>query len=63
MTFDTERYGKLSGVDSYYKTDGISAEYIKATDLLTINEENELTRKIGILEVKADKIEDVQQTI
>ncbi|MGC2429284.1 MAG: hypothetical protein WA421_19795 [Nitrososphaeraceae archaeon] len=39
------------------------AEYLKAVDLLTINKENRLRRKVEILEVKADKIEELQQTI
>ncbi|MGC2428575.1 MAG: hypothetical protein WA421_16190 [Nitrososphaeraceae archaeon] len=31
--------------------------------MLTINEENRLRRKVEILEVKADKIVELQQTI
>lgn len=51
--------------DSYYRPDAneILQEYLKAVDLLTINEENRLRRKIEILEVKADKIQELQQTI
>lgn len=51
--------------DSYYRpdTNEILAEYLKAVDLLTINEENRLRRKVEILEVKADKIAELQQTI
>jgi integrase len=37
--------------------------YIGAIDDLTINEENRLKRKVEILEVKADKILELQQTI
>lgn len=44
--------------DTYYRPDAneILQEYIKAVDLLTINEENRLRRRVKILEVKADKI-------
>ena len=46
--------------NSYYRPDAneILTEYIKAVDLLTINEENRLRRKVEILEVKAEKIEE-----
>ena len=46
--------------NSYYKPDvnEILTEYLKAIDLLTINEENRLRRKVEILEVKADKIQE-----
>jgi hypothetical protein len=50
--------------DSYYRPDTTNlTEYLKAVDLLTINEENRLRRKVEILEVKADKIPELQQTI
>jgi len=51
--------------DSYYRPDSneILTEYLKAVDMLTINEENRLRRKVDILEVKADKIAELQQTI
>ena len=51
--------------NSYYRPDAneILTEYLKAVDLLTINEENRLRRKVEILEVKADKIAELQQTI
>ena len=51
--------------DSYYRPDvnEILTEYLKAVDLLTINDENRLRRKIQVLEVKADKIEELQRTI
>ena len=51
--------------NSYYRPDvnEILMEYLKAVDLLTINEENRLRRKVEILEVKADKIAELQQTI
>jgi hypothetical protein len=51
--------------DTYYRPDAneIMAEYLKAVDLLTINEENRLRRKVKILEVKADKIVELQQTV
>ena len=51
--------------DSYYRPDAneILTEYLKAVDLLTINEENRLRRKVEILEVKADKIAELQRTI
>ena len=49
--------------DSYYRPDAneILTEYLKAVDLLTINEENRLRRKVEILEVKADKIEECSE--
>ena len=51
--------------NSYYRPDAneILIEYLKAVGLLTINEENRLRRKVEILEVKADKIAELQQTI
>jgi integrase len=51
--------------NSYYRpdTNEILTEYLKAVDLLTINDENRLRRKIQVLEVKADKIEELQRTI
>jgi hypothetical protein len=51
--------------DSYYRPDAneILQEYVKAVDLLTINEENRLRRKVEILEVKADEIAKLQLTI
>ena len=51
--------------NSYYRPDAneILTEYLKAVDLLTINEENRLRRKVETLEVKADKIVELQQTI
>jgi hypothetical protein len=35
----------------------------RLSDFITINEENRLRRKVEILEVKADKIAELQQTI
>jgi hypothetical protein len=55
----------ISPSDSYYRPDAneILTEYLKAIDLLTINEENRLRRKVEILEVRADKIAELQQII
>ena len=49
--------------NSYYRPDAneILTEYLKAVDLLTVNEQNRLHRKVEILEVKADKIAELQQ--
>ena len=49
--------------NSYYRPDAneILTEYLKAVDLLTVNEENRLHRMVEILEVKADKIAELQQ--
>ena len=49
--------------NSYYRPDAneILTEYLKAVDLLTVNEENRLRRMVEILEVKADKIAELQQ--
>lgn len=43
--------------DSYYRPDSseILEEYLKAVDLLTINDENRLKRKVEILEVKKEQ--------
>jgi hypothetical protein len=44
---------------AYYRPDEseILQEYLKAIDLLTINEENRLRRKVEILEVEKSQIE------
>ncbi len=49
--------------NSYYRPDAneILTEYLKAVDLLTVNEENRLHRMVEILDVKADKIAELQQ--
>ena len=49
--------------NSYYRPDAneILTEYLKAVDLLTVNEQNRLHRMVEILEVKADKIAELQQ--
>jgi hypothetical protein len=50
--------------DSYYRPDTNEIlEYPKTVNLLTINEENRLRRNVEILEVKADKIEELLKTI
>jgi site-specific recombinase XerD len=51
--------------DAYYRPDvgEILDEYIKAVDLLTINEENRLKRKVEILEVKKEKIDQLEETL
>ena len=51
--------------NSYYRPDAneILTEYLKAVDLLTVNEQNRLHRKVEILEVKADKIAEFSKII
>jgi integrase len=51
--------------NSYYRPDAneILQEYLKAVDLLTINEENRLRLKVETLEIRKDKIDELQQTI
>jgi integrase len=51
--------------DSYYRPNAgeILNEYLKAVDLLTINEENRLKRKVEILEVKKEKIDQLASTL
>jgi hypothetical protein len=43
--------------------DEILEEYLKAVDLLTINEENRLRRKVHELTIREDKLEILQQQI
>lgn len=51
--------------NSYYRpsSDEILEEYLKAVDLLTINEENRLKRKVKTLTLKVDRLEELQQQI
>ena len=51
--------------DAYYRPDvgEILDEYLKAVDLLTINDENGLKRKVEILEVKKERIDQLEQTL
>jgi hypothetical protein len=51
--------------DSYYRPlpEELLNEYLKAADLLTINEEHRLKRKVEILEVRKDKIEELAKTV
>jgi hypothetical protein len=51
--------------DAYYRLDvgEILDEYLKAVDLLTINDENRLKRKVEILEVKKERIDQLEQTL
>jgi hypothetical protein len=51
--------------DAYYRPDvgEILDEYLKAVDLLTINEENRLKRRVEILEVKKEKIDQLASTL
>jgi integrase len=51
--------------DSYYRPqpEELLNEYLKASDLLTINEENRLKRKVQMLEVKKEKIDQLAATI
>jgi len=51
--------------DAYYRPDvgEILDEYLKAVDLLTINDENRLKRKVEILEVKKERIDQLEQTL
>jgi hypothetical protein len=51
--------------DNYYRPDSseILDEYMKAVDLLTINDEHRLKRKVETLQVRADKIDELAQTL
>jgi integrase len=51
--------------DSYYRPDSseILEEYLKACDLLTVNDENRLKRRVEILEVKKEKIDQLASTL
>jgi integrase len=51
--------------DSYYRPlpEELLNEYLKAVDLLTINEENRLKRKVEILEVKKERIDELEQVL
>ena len=51
--------------DSYYRPDAneILTEYLKAVDLLTINEENRLKRKVEKLSSEADQIKIMREQI
>ena len=51
--------------NSYYRPhpEELLEEYLKAVDLLTINEENRLKRKVEMLEVRADKIQQLADTL
>jgi hypothetical protein len=51
--------------DSYYQPDAneILIEYLKAVDLLTINEENRLKRKVEELSSEADQIKTMREQI
>jgi integrase len=48
--------------NSYYRpnSDEILDEYLKAVDLLTINEENRLKKKVELLTIRADQLEQLQ---
>lgn len=51
--------------NSYYRptSDELLGEYLKAVDLLTINEENRLKRKVKTLTLRVDRLEDLQKQI
>jgi integrase len=51
--------------DSYYRPDAneILEEYIKAADLLTINEENRLKRKVQQLTIRSDKLDELHDEV
>jgi integrase len=51
--------------DSYYRplSNELLEEYLRAVDLLTINDENRLKRKVEILEVKKEKIDQLASTL
>jgi integrase len=51
--------------DSYYRPhpDELLQEYLNCVDSLTINDEHRLKRKVEILEVKKEKIEQLEETL
>ena len=51
--------------DSYYRPqpDELLKEYLKCVDLCTINNEFRLQRKVKMLEVRADRIEELSKTV
>jgi hypothetical protein len=51
--------------DSYYRPlpNELLEEYIKAVDLLTINEENRLRRTVETLTIRADRLDELAQTV
>ena len=51
--------------ENYYRPgqDEILQEYLKAVDLLTINEENRLKREVFELKQKADRFETIEEKI
>ena len=51
--------------ENYYRPgqDEILQEYLKAVDLLTINEENKLKREVLELRQKADRFETIEEKI
>lgn len=58
--------GQSSDLDDVYDNqddpqyqDMLTAEYEKAIDVLTINEENRLRRKVEVLQVKVDKVDQI----
>lgn len=56
---------KIGLASCYYRPteEDIFNEYLKAVDLLTINEENRLRRKVEKMEVEKDRIERIEQQI
>lgn len=58
--------GHSTGLDKAYykpKSSDLLDEYIKAVDMLTINEENRLRKRVQELTIKTDKLEILQQQI
>jgi integrase len=51
--------------NSYYRptSNELLEEYLKAVDLLTINEENRLKRKVKTLTLRVDRLEELQEQI
>jgi hypothetical protein len=51
--------------NSYYRPhpEELLEEYLKAVDMLTINEENRLKRKVEILSVRKEKLDELTQTV
>jgi integrase len=58
--------GHTTGLDdNYYRPskEEVLAEYLKAIDLLTINEENRLRKKVVELTVKADRFDSIEEKV
>jgi hypothetical protein len=58
--------GHSLGLSAHYlrhSEQKVISEWLKCVDALTINEENRLKRKVETLQIRADKIDQLAQTI